>query len=55
MKRNDPDAISLATYVDQDLISFQFAYGPLALVEAKPGHEREVADALRGADFQMFN
>jgi len=50
VKRNDPDAISLATYVDQDLISFQFAYGPLALVEAKPGHEREVADALRAGN-----
>ena len=48
VKRNDPDAISLSTYVDQDLIDFQFAYGPLALVQAKPGYEREVADALRG-------
>jgi len=50
VKRNDPDAISLSTYVDQDLIDFQFAYGPLALIQAKPGHEREVADALRAGN-----
>lgn len=47
VKRNDPDAISLTTYVNQSYIDFQFAYGPLGLVQPKPGTEEYVAEKLR--------
>ena len=41
------DAISLARYVNQSLLDFQFNYGPLGLIEPKEGYADYVVEKLR--------
>jgi len=50
VKRDDPNAISLSKYVNAEDVSFQFAYGPLGLVQPVPGREQAVVDALRAGN-----
>nr|XP_002121836.1 ectonucleotide pyrophosphatase/phosphodiesterase family member 7-like [Ciona intestinalis] len=47
------DAISLAQYVNQSFIDFQFAYSAIALVEPKPGYEEYVRDELQKGNPHM--
>ena len=48
------DAISIARYVNQSYVDFQFSYGPLGLVEPIPGTAKYVKNKLQGTDLNWL-
>jgi len=48
------DAISLARYVNQSYVKFQFNYGPLGLIDTNSADAQYVAEELKSETCQNF-